>query len=109
MGLRESARRLELVRGMGAVAVGAAASLVYTSPGVIVDRSGLRPGDRVVCDYVLVERRWPVDPDLALRRERVTRDAADSGCVVDADGVVIGRVLRGRRGGVLLEYAAAGA
>jgi hypothetical protein len=101
-GLAGKARRLELARGISRSRGAATASLVWTSAEVGISLTSLRAGDLLVSDYTITERRHP-DPSTAVRRDRVTVDPEDYGRVYAWDGREIGRVLRGQRGGIVLE------
>ncbi len=100
------ARRLELARGVGRQESRVPVALVWTSPDVEIDRSTLKAGELLVTDRVIVERGIDGAPWLAVSRDRITSDPEDYGRVLDSGGAEIGRVLRGVRGGALLECTA---
>jgi hypothetical protein len=99
--LARKARSLELSRGLGGAAAPSVAGLVWTAAVAVVDRARLADGELVVCDYTILDCGALASAE---GRERVTRDADDVGVVYAYDGRAIGRVIVGRRGGVVLDY-----
>jgi len=102
---------LALARGVGGVGGAAgnretvgAPSVCWTSPVFVVDRATLSLGQFIADDHTIVLRGAPEDVDEAELRERITTDPEDAGIVYAWDGREIGRVLRNRKGSVLLRF-----
>lgn len=79
--------------------------LAWCDWGVTIDRATLAPGQRVITDYVVLERNAPLDADIVEMRERIAAGPGDDALVFAWNGQVVGCVQVGKRGGVLLDFA----